>query len=593
MNLFSQLPFFQEQNRWSLWLSSLMALSIYLFNLYPVSVTTSLAVMCFLLFAFKKEQWLCHLFKILILGILLGIVSVSINFLWHPTEALDKKKFVSKLEGTVQEVTPTPYGHRLKISLSHSTSQRIKINLQNVKLTHRIKKNTIPSAGDTVCVDAVLTPFSGPLIPGGFDFKENNRAQGIGASGFTVSPFKLLPKNETTYSAFWQKIRQHITQMIIDTPHVDDQTNAIAASLITGQKALISNETRDNYAASGLAHILAISGLHMNLMALIAFLCIKFLFCRFPSILEQIHLPKIAALLTLFLLFFYWNISGQSMSSTRAFFMASFILFGIIIDREGLSLNFINLAAIFILMLYPNAFKLPSFQMSFFVVLGLISFYQAWPNLFTTNEGNWLRQLYTSTRSLILTSLIASCIILPFSIMHFHTLSLQGILANVIVIPLLGTIILPSLVLGLLIKWITSCSLVLKFTFYLIDWVSWLAQEIGGWPGAKIYIAHPPSWAFLLCIIGLLWLCIWQYRWRLFGLIFLSIGFLGVLSTSPPQCYSFRNHKYYMCQNRKHVFTNNPRLKDFETIYLCHALGFSEKKIQKTKLSQLELMKSL
>ena len=570
-----------------------MALSIYLFNLYPFSILFTLASISFLLFAFREKQWLSHLLKLFILGLILGIASVSINFLWHPTEALDEKKFVSKLEGTIQEVNPTPYGHRLKISLSKKTAKRLKLNLQDVKLTHRIKKSTIPNAGDNICVDAVLNPFSGPLIPGGFDFKENNRAQGIGASGFTVSSFSILPKQNTTYSEFWQRIRQHITHMIIDKPHINTQTNAIAASLITGQKALISNETRDNYAASGLAHILAISGLHMNLMALIAFLCIKFLFCRFPSILERIHLPKIAAFLTLGLLFFYWNISGQSMSATRAFFMAAFVLFGIIIDREGLSLNFINLAAIFILMLYPNAFKLPSFQMSFFVVLGLISFYQTWPNFFAVNEGGWLSQVYTSIRNLILTSFIASCIILPFSIMHFHTLSLQGVLANIIVIPLLGTIILPSLVLGLLLKWMTSCSLILKFTFYLIDFVSWLAQEIGHWPGAKIYVAHPPSWAFLLCVVGILWLCIWQYRWRFFGLVFLFIGFFGIFIAKPPKCYTFRNKKYYMCHDRGQVFTNNPRIKDFETIYLCHALGFSEKRIQKTKLSQLELMKSL
>lgn len=491
-----------------------MVLSITSYKTYPISVMVVSHLLAFAALVLRRHFWIFQVLKVFILGISLGIISISFSQYYNPTDALDKKKFVPKLEGRIVEVTPAPYGYRLKIAVHHRVKKRLKKNLTHVKLTHRIKGERQPCVGDIISVNAVLTPFSEALISGGFDFRENNRAQGIGASGFTVAPITLLQPDTKTYTEFWQRIRQKITNIIINIPSKNPQVNAIAASLITGQKSLISNDVRSDFAASGLAHILAISGLHMNLMALIAFFCVKFFLCRFPGILERIHLPKISASMTLVLLFFYWNISGQSMSSTRAFFMAAFVLVGILMDREGLSLHFINLAAILILLMYPEAYKLPSFQMSFFVVLGLISLYEACPQIFVTNDGGWLRQVIVSIRNLVMTSLIASIIILPFSIMHFHTLSVQGILANIIVIPLLGTLILPGLVLGLLVASLTGYSFVLALTFHLIDYVTYLAQLIASWPGAKLHVAHPPLWSFLLCIIGLLWFCVWRYQWR-------------------------------------------------------------------------------
>jgi competence protein ComEC len=235
----------------------------------------------------------------------------------------------------------------------------------------------------------------------------------------------------------------------------------------------------------------------------------------------------------------------------------------------------------------------PSFQMSFFVVTALIAFYESHLALLGLESTSFISKFWHGLKSLTVTSLIASIVILPFSIYHFHTLSLQGILANLIVIPLLGSIILPGLIFGVLCEALGSWHAPLQWIYWIIEKIYLLAQEISQWPGAKLYTNHPSQFSFLICLFGLLWICLWRSGWRFLGGILLIAGLIQMLTTPSPSCYETPDQRYFVCHKNGKGYTKAPRKKMFDIQSLAHALGLSEESLEKTTLSKEAMMKEL
>ena len=128
--------------------------------------------------------------------------------------------------------------------------------------------------GERIRVKAKLLPLQGPTHPGGFNFRRHNFFKGIEATGFNLSPPRLVrsPDERTAWSRL-ERERQEITQQL--RTHMPSPEGGIAAALITGDRSGITDSTQELFAASGLAHLLAISGLHLSIVAGLVFFVVR------------------------------------------------------------------------------------------------------------------------------------------------------------------------------------------------------------------------------------------------------------------------------------------------------------------------------
>ncbi len=151
-------------------------------------------------------------------------------------------------------------------------------------------------------------------------------------------------------------------------------TGGIAAALITGERGSISDEDEAALRDAGLAHVLAIAGLHMALVGLGLFWIVRALLAAIPAIALTQPIKKWAAVAALAGATFYLIISGAATPATRAYVMLSAMLLAVLFDRPALSMRSVALAAtISSLLLRPESITEPGFQMSFAAVVGLVA----------------------------------------------------------------------------------------------------------------------------------------------------------------------------------------------------------------------------
>ena len=242
-----------------------------------------------------------------------------------------------------------------------------------------VRKGTAPAVGSFVAFKAHLAPPLQPLRPGGYDFARDMYFQRIGASGYVLGAIRpatapSAPSLRLRFAAMVDAMREGINQRIHAV--LPGDRGSIASALITGKRNAISTPVSDAFYISSLAHVLAISGFHMAVVAGIAFFFIRASLALVPSLASRQPIKKWAAAGALATACYYLVLSGASVSTQRSFIMIAIVLVGVMLDRPALTLRTIAVAAFGVLLLTPEAIVHPSFQMSFAATLALIAAYQ-------------------------------------------------------------------------------------------------------------------------------------------------------------------------------------------------------------------------
>ena len=230
---------------------------------------------------------------------------------------------------------------------------------------------------------ARLLPPSGPVLPGGYDFGFNSYFQGIGAIGFFYGPpHRGASRREPAAAALlagfelrWRGFARPSTAASARCCRA--KNGALAAALIVADRGGIPEPAVAALRDAGLAHILAISGLHMALVAGTMFFVLRLLLGLSLTATEGLPAKKIAAVAALVVATAYLAISGAAVSTLRAWIMLALILVAVLLDRPALTLRNVAIAAIAIILTNPAAVVGPSFQMSFAATAALIAGYSA------------------------------------------------------------------------------------------------------------------------------------------------------------------------------------------------------------------------
>ena len=519
--------FFNEQERFFLWSPVLLGIGIFSYflpNSEPPAFLGSLTLLISCVFlCITRNKYSYRLLSISCVIVSLGFTTIQLRSAYNPTPMLQKEIQDTLLIGTIEDIESMH--QKVKITLNRVTlenSQTAPILLKKIRLYHKVsKQHPIPKLypGMKIRIKTSLHPVSPPLLRNGFNFKRKAFFDGISAHGFTEKgSLKILQDSgHNSYLEKVNKVRRYITTKV--QGHLKKSPGAIASALLTGEKSAISKKNREAYANSGIAHLLAISGLHLSLVAGFVFVTLRVFLSFFPVIALKINTKKVVAILAVFATFTYMLISGSAVPSQRSFLMTFIVMLAVLVDRKALSMRSVSLAAFAILIIFPHTLITPSFQLSFAAVVALISFYEfSRPFLRKREESsNRTSKIFLYFVGVLLTSAIATIATTPFTIYHFGQFTLQSLLTNMLSIPLMAFWVMPCGFMSLLLMPFDLHGVFLDIMSIGIECMTYLAHTISKWPGAAIRVPKPEPYIHATIILSGLWLCIWRLKWRLIG----------------------------------------------------------------------------
>jgi ComEC/Rec2-related protein len=385
--------------------------------------------------------------------------------------------------------------------------------------------------GEGVEGRARLTPPSGPALRGLNDFAFDAFFSGTGAQGYFYGaphlwsrPTAAVASDLSARARGWiEPLRLAISARIRSV--LPGDAGAFAASMVTDDRRAISKETTEALRLSGLAHIVAISGLNMALAAGLFFVGLRMALSLSQRIAHLWPVKRIAAVGALITVTAYYLISGFAVSAERAYVMMAIMLIAAISGRRAISLRNVALSAMIILVLTPSAVLGPGFQMSYAATIALVVGYATWSR--RGERGPPLVEVMPLLRpiapfwrffaAVFTTSLIGGLSTALFSAEHFHRLAAWGLLANLLAMPVISFIVMPCGLVALLLMPFGLDWLPLEIMGWGLGWVigvaHWTASLGGNWVTGRL-----PGWFFGGSVAGLLILALLRSRLRLIGL---------------------------------------------------------------------------
>ena len=214
--------------------------------------------------------------------------------------------------------------------------------------------------------------------------------------------------------------------------------------------------------------------------------------------------------------------------------MAGIVLLAVIVDRQPISMRPVAIAAVAVLLIWPDSLVGPSFQLSFAAIVALTAVWEELSPRRTSDLGRARRGLRW-LGDLALSSIIATLATAAFAIYHFNRLTGYGVIANMLAVPITGFWVMPWLILALILMPFGLESWALEPAGWGISAILWIAQNVSDWPGAVALLPAMPQLGLALVSLGGLWLCLWRKRWRYLGLGAIAAGLATILLVQAPE----------------------------------------------------------
>jgi competence protein ComEC len=370
------------------------------------------------------------------------------------------------------------------------------------------------------------------MLPGSYDFARTAWFSGLAATGTVLSSVEVIEPapQGLGLETIQRRLSHHVREQI------GGSSGAIAATLASGDRGAISESDAQAMRDSGLAHLLSISGLHVSALIGVAYLVALRLLALSQWLALRVRLPILAAGCGATAGIFYTLLTGAEVPTVRSCIGALLVLAALALGREALSLRMLALGAFLVMLLWPESFVGPSFQMSFSAVIAIIALSQCQP------VRQWLapRQEAYGARTLrhlallLLTGVVIEIALMPIALYHFHRAGAYGALANVVAIPLTTLVIMPLIALALTLDIVGLGAPAWWLADKAISALLTLAHAIADQPGSVSLLPGMGLGSLLLFAAGSLWLALWHGRIRLAGLVPVLFGVIQLALLQPP-----------------------------------------------------------
>ncbi|MBK1793121.1 ComEC/Rec2 family competence protein [Devosia sp. WQ 349] len=434
------------------------------------------------------------------------------------TEML-RTPFYGTYEARVDEVLGSD-GGRARVIISGITpdAEARAVPIRRARLILPVDVQVGP--GDIIRAAMRFAPIPGPVLPGAFDGQFHSYFNGVGAYGNVTSQFQLVRSGDgLALDRRVLALRTAIADRI--DMHLDDATAAIGKAMVVGDQSDIDDETREVMAASGLAHIYSISGLHLSIVAGGIYFLVRLFLASIPL---AVGLPvkKIAAVVGLLSAFAYLALAGgiENVPAFRSTLMLALVFGAVLAGRQALTMRNVAIAALAILVIDPASIFRPSFQLSFAAVVALIGVYEMPLGKIPKSRGRFSR-VVSLVSATAWTSFIAGGATMLFSAYHFQQTAPLGVVGNVLALPFVSLIIMPFGVVSAFAIPFGLDAAPFQIMGWGIDRMVDVAELVAGW--SEGFTGNPllAEWTLVASVIALAWFAFLQTRWRFLGPIFL------------------------------------------------------------------------
>ena len=532
-----------ERGRWMLWLPVALGLGIAIYYELPTEpalwLGPALAAGALVVAVFAPAGSFARALAIAAVAASsgLGLVAWRTASLAAPT--LIRPLFSLNVEGRVTDIQRLPEGVRVVLEAVRLRGNGVPPpEMMPAKVRVTLNRGAPPlQIGDRLLVLANLSPPAGPAAPGAFDFQRVAWYQQLGAVGYALAPATVIERGRPDgLVRTIDSLRADLAARILHV--LPGPAGGVVASLLVGEQTAVDKDVAQAMRDSGLAHILSISGLHIVFVVGLVMGLVRYGIALVPPLALRIDAKKVAAVLALMAALFYTALAGAPVPAQRACAMAAFALLAILLDRTALSLRLVAWSAVIVLVVAPESLTGASFQMSFAAVVALIAGWESaapWRRRLheraEISRHRWIWRLGAALGASLLTTLIASVATAAFAAYHFNRLSLLGVVANLLGVPLTGFWIMPWGLLAMLLMPFGLEAVALVPMGWGVDGLNAIAFRVAAWPDAAMLVPSLPGVSLWLLTAGGLWLCLWRRRWRYAGL---PVAAIGLMLGPPP-----------------------------------------------------------
>jgi competence protein ComEC len=438
-------------------------------------------------------------------------------------------RFYGAIEGRIVKIDRSSNGH-LRLTLDRPrlaglsparTPARIRLSLHGQQGFFDLRP------GLRVMTTGHLSPPPRASEPGGFDFRRHAWFERLGAVGYTRVPVLALQDDG---GAPLGVLRMRLSLALQE--RMPGAAGGFAAAILTGDRSGVDVDRLEDLRNSNLAHLLAISGLHMGLLTGFVFAALRFVMALWPRFALRLPTRKLAALAALAAGAFYLALSGANVATQRAFIMVAVMFVAVLLDRRAISLRSVAIAAVIVLVLRPEALVQAGFQMSFAATVALVAIFRA-----LNDDGTWRESVprwAMPAVSIILCSVVAGVATAPIAAASFNRVVEYGLLANLLAVPLMGLVIMPAGVFAACLAPFGLEGPALAMMGMAIDWILGVAAFVAGLEGNLTGMVQPPRWAVPVMALGSLWLILWGAPARWLGVPVVALATLGWALTDRP-----------------------------------------------------------
>jgi competence protein ComEC len=323
---------------------------------------------------------------------------------------------------------PKPKSWKTEASLRQYDSVRGQwVSLSGGAILYFAKDSNVQALeiGSKLAFRKKLQPIRNSGNPGGFNYRAFAADKGLFYQLFLRNEEFIV--SETKAYSFWKTWPAKARGFLMNTLRENitgPQTIGVAEALLTGYRGDMDKELSMQYAGTGAAHIIAISGLHLGMIQVAIFFILK-------PLTRLKHGKNIRAAFVILFLWVFAIISGAGASVLRSALMFSILLFGEVIGRKGNSYNSLSASAFLLLLYNPDLLFDVGFQLSYSAVLSIFIFNAPIEHLWRPNH-----YLLHKVWSVVAITLSAQILTLPFVVYYFHQFPVYFLLTNLIAIPL-------------------------------------------------------------------------------------------------------------------------------------------------------------
>ena len=273
-------------------------------------------------------------------------------------------------------------------------------------------------------------------LPGEFDYSRYLAFQGVSATCRVASQGEIVLIRAAAVPS-WQRTVDRTARSLGDAIRrsiPDDRVSSIVTALLIGDQRRIPRDLADAYTRAGVNHILSISGFHIGIIAAFITVFVIWFLTRFEYPALRWNVRRIAVLIAVPAMVAYLFLTGSAPATSRSVIMLIVFAVALFSERERDSINTLLFAAFFLVAINPPTLFDVSFQLSFISLWGILVAVPLIMKSTAAVHSPWLRSMI----QFVAASAAASCVTLLPVLFIFKVASLNGILTNFLIVPLLG-----------------------------------------------------------------------------------------------------------------------------------------------------------